>query len=195
MKPRGNQALEQILLQHFGTLISEGALRRVIPVGDAPLLVRDDDRMECRLGDAPESLLGSTDLVSDPGLTMQLPPEQQDAQQTERHDADRQPLFAGDPVQTSKGVDLDAHHDRRFPRAPDRGVSDIRGASAMPRSRTSNLAGVHLEERQQFLPALPSNLLILTGTRIVVFRAHEARRPGRLGAPGCRSGSGHRKST
>ena len=65
-RPLVTDPIEQPLLQHFGTLVSEGALGRVVPVGDAALLVGDDDGMECRLGDAAESLLGSTDLVGEP---------------------------------------------------------------------------------------------------------------------------------
>ena len=89
---------------------SKGAFRRIIPVGDASLVIGYDDRVECRLSDAPEFLLRGPDLIGDPGLSMQLPPEQQDARQAEYHDADRQPFLAGDSVEPLSGVDLDAYH-------------------------------------------------------------------------------------
>ena len=70
VKPWGNQAVKERLVQHLLSPVSERPLRCIIPVGDASSVIGHDDRMECRLGDASKLFLRRSDLVGAPGFAM-----------------------------------------------------------------------------------------------------------------------------
>jgi hypothetical protein len=146
-----DEPFQHPLVDDLLVAVAEGALRGMIPVGDASLIIDDRDGIERRLSDAPELLLRRPDSVGGPGIAMQLPPQQEDARQAQRHDADRQPPFARDPVEPLAGVDLDADQRRRLACVPQGSDPDIIRDSPMANPWTDYMAGVDLEERRALL--------------------------------------------